>query len=239
MLKIKNEELVNVITFLEGFELQPKVSRVRTRLVKLIREKIDELYKDEVELLERFGKKDEEGNLIQDNGNFSLLPETAAEYHKEKAVLLDEDSVIDMAELHDKLPLLIGGLEDSEVKVSGKDLGSIGNRSESRLGAILDAFFNTEMEEQKNETDLELDSDRLCRIRRTRWLVFGRCRSIALYLACFCGGRLHHRRLTCSKREEGLKPYRGEGDHEESVDFLVGRSWSHVGCAVGDGKCAA
>ena len=110
MLKIKNEELVNVITFLEGFELQPKVSRVRTRLVKLIREKIDELYKDEVELLERFGKKDEEGNLIQDNGNFSLLPETAAEYHKEKAVLLDEDSVIDMAELHDKLPLLIGGL---------------------------------------------------------------------------------------------------------------------------------
>ena len=121
MLKIKNEELVNVITFLEGFELQPKVSRVRTRLVKLIREKIDELYKDEVDLLERFGKKDEEGNLIQDNGNFSLLPETAADYHKEKADLLNEDSVIDVAELHDKLPLLIGGLEDSEVTISGKD----------------------------------------------------------------------------------------------------------------------
>ncbi|MFZ2256799.1 MAG: DUF1617 family protein [Clostridiaceae bacterium] len=121
MLKIKNEELVNVITFLEGFELQSKVSRVRTKLVKLIRVKIDELYKDEVDLLQRFGKKDEEGNLIQDNGNFSLLPETAAEYHKEKADLLDEDSVIDVAELHDKLPLLIGGLEDSEVTVSGKD----------------------------------------------------------------------------------------------------------------------
>ncbi|MGC4604780.1 DUF1617 family protein [Enterococcus faecium] len=121
MLKIKNEELVDVITFLEGFELQPKVSRVRTKLVKLIREKIDELYKDEVDLLERFGKKDEEGNLIQDNGNFSLLPETAADYHKEKADLLNEDSVIDMAELHDKLPLLIGGLEDSEVTISGKD----------------------------------------------------------------------------------------------------------------------
>ncbi|EKR9290970.1 DUF1617 family protein [Enterococcus faecalis] len=121
MLKIKNEELVDVITFLEGFELQPKVSRVRTKLVKLIREKIDELYKDEVDLLERFGKKDEEGNLIQDNGNFSLLPETAADYHKEKADLLNEDSVIDVAELHDKLPLLIGGLEDSEVTISGKD----------------------------------------------------------------------------------------------------------------------
>ena len=121
MLKIKNEELVDVITFLEGFELQPKVSRVRTKLVKLIREKIDELYKDEVDLLERFEKKDEEGNLIQDNGNFSLLPETAADYHKEKADLLNEDSVIDVAELHDKLPLLIGGLEDSEVTISGKD----------------------------------------------------------------------------------------------------------------------
>ena len=121
MSRIRNEELVDVITFLEGFELQPKVSRVRTKLVKLIRTKIDELYKDEVDLLQRFGKKDEEGNLVQDNGNFSLLPETAAEYHKEKADLLNEDSVIDVAELHDKLPLLIGGLEDSEVKVSGKD----------------------------------------------------------------------------------------------------------------------
>ena len=121
MLKIRNEELVDVITFLEGFEHQPKVSRVRTKLVKLIRTKIDELYKDEVDLLQRFGKKDEEGNLVQDNGNFSLLPETAVEYHKEKADLLNEDSVIDVAELHDKLPLLIGGLEDSEVKVSGKD----------------------------------------------------------------------------------------------------------------------
>ena len=121
MLRIRNEELVDVITFLEGFELQPKVSRVRTKLVKLIRTKIDELYKDEVDLLQRFGKKDEEGNLVQDNGNFSLLPETAAEYHKEKADLLNEDSVIDVAELQDKLPLLIGGLGDSEVTVSGKD----------------------------------------------------------------------------------------------------------------------
>ncbi|MGH2214876.1 DUF1617 family protein [Enterococcus faecalis] len=121
MIKIKNQDLVDVITFLEGFELTPKVSRVRTKLVKLIREKIDELYKDEVDLLQRFGKKDEEGNLIQDNGSFSLLAETAAEYHKEKSDLLKEDSVIDVAELHDKLPLLISGLEDSEVMVSGKE----------------------------------------------------------------------------------------------------------------------
>ena len=121
MLRIRNEELVEVITFLESFELTPKISRVRTKLVKLIRTKIDELYKDEVDLLQRFGKKDEEGNLVQDNGNFSLLPETAAEYHKEKTDLLNEVSVIDVAELHDKLPLLIGGLEDSEVTVSGKE----------------------------------------------------------------------------------------------------------------------
>ena len=121
MIKIKNQDLVDVITFLEGFELTPKVSRVRTKLVKLIREKIDELYKDEVDLLQRFGKKDEEGNLVQDNGNFSLLPETASEYHKEKADLLVETSAIDVAELHDKLPLSIAGLENSEFTVSGKD----------------------------------------------------------------------------------------------------------------------
>ena len=70
MLKIRNEELVDVITFLEGFELQPKVSRVRTKLVKLIRTKIDELYKDEVDLLQRFGKKDEEGISSKTMGTF-------------------------------------------------------------------------------------------------------------------------------------------------------------------------
>lgn len=121
MLKIRNEDLVDVMNFLKGFDLPPKISRVRTKLAKLIQVKIDELYGDEVDLLQKYGKKDENGNLVQHEGTFSLIPETATEYHKEKADLLYEETHISVDELRDKLPLLVAGFENSEVTISGKD----------------------------------------------------------------------------------------------------------------------
>lgn len=57
MLKIRNEDLVDVMSFLKGFDLPPKISRVRTKLAKLIQVKVDELYQDEVDLLQKYGKK--------------------------------------------------------------------------------------------------------------------------------------------------------------------------------------
>ncbi|CDG04257.1 DUF1617 family protein [Lactococcus lactis] len=121
MLKIKNEDLVDMINFLKEFELPPKISRIRTKLCKLIQVKVDELYHDEVELLGRYGKKDEDGNLVQHDGNFSLIPETAMEYHKEKADLLNEDTFINTTELQDKLLFLIAGFEESTVALAGKE----------------------------------------------------------------------------------------------------------------------
>lgn len=121
MLKIRNEDLVDVMNFLKGFDLPPKISRIRTKLTKLIQVKIDELYQDEVELLQKYGRKDESGNFVQHDGAFSLIPETAAEYHKEKADLLYEETHINVDELQDKLPLLVAGFENSEVAISGKD----------------------------------------------------------------------------------------------------------------------
>lgn len=121
MLKIRNEDLVDVMAFLKGFDLSPKISRIRTKLAKLIQTKVDELYQDEVDLLQKYGKKDEGGNLVQHDGAFSLIPETSIEYHKEKADLLNEETHINVVELQDKLPLLIAGFEDSDAKISGKD----------------------------------------------------------------------------------------------------------------------
>lgn len=50
VLKIRNEEMIDVITLLEVFNLQPRVNQVRTKIVKLIRTKIDKLDKDDVDL---------------------------------------------------------------------------------------------------------------------------------------------------------------------------------------------
>ena len=57
MLKIKNEDLVDVMSFLKGFNLPPKISRIRTKLAKLIQVKIDDLYQDEVDLLQKYGNQ--------------------------------------------------------------------------------------------------------------------------------------------------------------------------------------
>lgn len=120
MLQVKNEAIVQFVTFLEKLELTPKASRVRTKLNKLLGLKIEELYKDELELLDRFGKKDEEGQLIEKDGSYSLIEESALHYHQEKSALLSETVHIEVKELHDKLPILMEELENSEEKISGQ-----------------------------------------------------------------------------------------------------------------------
>ena len=125
MLKIKNYQLIDVLEFLEKASLTPRASRVRTKLCKLFYGKVEELHGDEMALLDKFGKKNEDGKLIQTGGNYSLAETTAAEYHKEKAALLEEDTVINLDELKDKIAVLANELENSDVKVSGKDAAAL------------------------------------------------------------------------------------------------------------------
>ncbi|MCL1964726.1 MAG: DUF1617 family protein [Firmicutes bacterium] len=121
MLKIKNYQLVAVLEFLEKAELKPRASRVRTKLNRLLYAKIEDLQGDELALLDRFGKKDKDGKLIENNGTYTLVEATAAEYHQEKRALLEEIASVNVDELKDKLGALIEELESSEVTFSGKD----------------------------------------------------------------------------------------------------------------------
>jgi hypothetical protein len=125
MLKIKNYQLVDALEFLEKSELKPRASRVRTKLTKLLYAKIQDLQGDEMALLEKFGKCDDSGKLIEDNGTYTLIEETVAEYHQEKGALLEEMTSLNVDELRDKLTVLIEELEDSEVKLAGKDAESL------------------------------------------------------------------------------------------------------------------
>ena len=125
MLKIKNYQLVDVLEFLEKAALTPRASRVRTKLCKLFYNKVEELHGDEMALLDKFGKKNEDGKLIQNDGAFTLAESTAVEYHQEKAALLEEDTVINIGELKDKIAILVTELENSDIKVSGKDAAAL------------------------------------------------------------------------------------------------------------------
>jgi hypothetical protein len=121
MLKLKNYQLVDVVEFLEKVELKPRASRVRTKLTRLFYAKIQELQGDEMALLDKFGKKNEDGKLIENQGTYTLVEATAAEYHQEKRALLEETTSVNVDELKDKLSGLAEELENSEVRLSGKD----------------------------------------------------------------------------------------------------------------------
>ena len=125
MLKIKNYQLVDVLEFLEKAELKPKASRVRTKLCRLFYAKVEDLHKDELALIDKFGKKDKNGKVIENGGTYSLVEETATEYHGEKQVLLNEIACVNVDELKDKLDILFLELENSDVKISGKDAHSL------------------------------------------------------------------------------------------------------------------
>ena len=121
MITLKNCNLIDVVEFLDKVELPPKASRARSKLNRLFISKVGELNNDERELLEKYGKRGEDGKLIEDNGNFTLVPETAAEFHQEKAALFDEVTSVNVDEIEDKLGALIEALENSDMKLSGKD----------------------------------------------------------------------------------------------------------------------
>jgi hypothetical protein len=125
MLKIKNYQLIDLLEFLEKVELKPKASRVRSKLNRLLFAKIQDLQGDELALLEKFGKRGEDGKLIESGGTYSLIESTAAEYHTEKRTLLEETATINVDELRDKLPVLAEELENSDCKFSGKDAESL------------------------------------------------------------------------------------------------------------------
>lgn len=113
--------MVDVLEFLEKAELKPRASRVRTKLNRLFYAKIEDLQGDEMALLDKFGKKDCNGKLIENQGTYTLVETTAAEYHQEKRSLLEETASVNVDELKDKLGVLMEELENSDVKLSGKD----------------------------------------------------------------------------------------------------------------------
>lgn len=121
MIQIKNQQLLEVLHFLDALALSPKPSRVRTKLMQKVQQKIEELYRDELELLEQYGKKNEQGKLVEEDGSYPLIEATATEYHKEKRELLAELATLDVGEFQDNFSFLIEALENIDTKFSGQE----------------------------------------------------------------------------------------------------------------------
>ncbi|MDM7548041.1 DUF1617 family protein, partial [Lactococcus lactis] len=80
MLSLKNKELAPVINFLSAVELSPKASRCRSKLVKKLLEKHTELKEDLEDIIEKYGQRDDKGEIIRlENGNVDFSEDTREE----------------------------------------------------------------------------------------------------------------------------------------------------------------
>ncbi len=118
-LEIPNHLLPAVSELLDSLPLKGSQSRARTRALALIAVALETLGASEVELLNTYGVKDAEGELVREGDTFELVPETAAEYQGERAKLLSEITVIDEATYTGHEALLKETLENADVELKG------------------------------------------------------------------------------------------------------------------------
>ncbi|MDN5446543.1 MAG: DUF1617 family protein [Lactococcus lactis] len=122
MLSLKNKELAPIINFLSAVELSPKASRCRSKLVKKLLEKHTELKEDLEDIIEKFGKRDDKGEIIRlENGNVEFSEDTKEEGVKEQEELFDEEISINLDEIKNKVKFLVTNLDQLDTKLSGYD----------------------------------------------------------------------------------------------------------------------
>ena len=122
MLTLKNNELAPAINFLSGLELAPKASRCRSKLIKKLMEKYEEFSEDEKNLFEKYGERDDDGELVKTGEkNYKLVPETAKECLAEQQLLIDEEVMISLDEIKEKVKYLVSKLDKLDVKLAGND----------------------------------------------------------------------------------------------------------------------
>lgn len=122
MLSLKNKELAPIINFLSAVELSPKASRCRSKLVKKLLEKHTELKEDLEDIIEKFGKRDDKGEIIRlENGNVEFSEDTKEEGIKEQEELFDEEISINLDEIKKKVKFLVTNLDQLDTKLSGYD----------------------------------------------------------------------------------------------------------------------
>jgi len=125
-MNIKNYELESLSTFLFSMSLKGKQSRMRTRMIELLNNHSDQLQQDRMLLIEEYSMKDDDGELLfeegSDNTRVVLIPEKAKEFEAESNILLNEELIIEENESNKVIIQTICEIiTDSEIEVSGAD----------------------------------------------------------------------------------------------------------------------
>lgn len=122
MLKFKNSEIETVANFLGKLPLKSKASRARTLLINKLNEKFGDYTAFQKELLDEYGKKQDSGELFQDEqGNFHWEADKVDEANEAMNELGDDIVYIDTVEYRPNMKFLSLSLEDLDMELSGND----------------------------------------------------------------------------------------------------------------------
>lgn len=95
---IKNYEIAEFGEFLLELKLKGRQSRMRTRLVRLLQERLDLINEERNDLLMDYATKDEDGNIVKetdDDGEEYISLENGTEYNSEIQKLMLEEFILE------------------------------------------------------------------------------------------------------------------------------------------------
>lgn len=119
-IKIKNEELVRVMTFLDGLTAKGKMSLARSRMIDLVKKKHQEYLDERKQIIEAHAEKDVDGQPItKDDGTYELSRKGNAEAGKEIIDLNKDFSVIEYGEYTNRINDLEQFLGEFDGELSG------------------------------------------------------------------------------------------------------------------------
>lgn len=138
---LKNYEVLPAIDFLESMRLSARDSRPVMKFAEHLRGALKSLGDSQMALIEKYGEKDENGELImtEDETDYLICPERQKEYQAELVAFLQEEVVFTggfFVKVMERLPAI---LSEYDEKISGKQ-AVIYNR-------LLDEFEKEEREE--------------------------------------------------------------------------------------------
>lgn len=109
-MKIKNSEVEPFANFLMSFELVGRESRMRTRFVKILMERVALIREEHAELIRQFARFHENGEPIiveNEHGQKMYDVPDKVSFNREYALLLNEDFVIEENEEKKEMLLFI------------------------------------------------------------------------------------------------------------------------------------
>jgi Protein of unknown function (DUF1617) len=117
--KIENAKLGQAIDLLFNMPLKGKKSRHRSKLVRMLQDKLKEVGEQELDLIKEFAGEDEEGNPKRDEKDNFTIDDTK-EFRKQQDELFEEEYVIDGGDAQGMLKTVKEVLLNYDDELSGQ-----------------------------------------------------------------------------------------------------------------------